>query len=53
MSQFNDLSNKLLQDYNGDDTRKVKEIMDHLNTSWINLKQRYVQTNVCLKFIFY
>uniref|UniRef100_A0A670ITQ8 Utrophin n=1 Tax=Podarcis muralis TaxID=64176 RepID=A0A670ITQ8_PODMU len=40
MSQFNDLSNKLLQDYNGDDTRKVKEIMDHLNTSWINLKQR-------------
>ncbi|XP_032999821.1 utrophin isoform X2 [Lacerta agilis] len=40
MSQFNDLSNKLLQDYSGDDTRKVKEIMDHLNTSWINLKQR-------------
>uniref|UniRef100_A0A8D2JCW8 Utrophin n=1 Tax=Varanus komodoensis TaxID=61221 RepID=A0A8D2JCW8_VARKO len=40
MSQFNDLSNKLLQDYSGDDTRKVKEIMDHLNTSWNNLKQR-------------
>uniref|UniRef100_A0A8D2JDK6 Utrophin n=1 Tax=Varanus komodoensis TaxID=61221 RepID=A0A8D2JDK6_VARKO len=38
--QFNDLSNKLLQDYSGDDTRKVKEIMDHLNTSWNNLKQR-------------
>ncbi|XP_061480028.1 utrophin isoform X2 [Rhineura floridana] len=40
MSQFNDLSNKLLQDYSDDDTRKVKEIMDCLNTSWINLKQR-------------
>uniref|UniRef100_A0A8D2JK05 Utrophin n=1 Tax=Varanus komodoensis TaxID=61221 RepID=A0A8D2JK05_VARKO len=43
MSQFNDLSNKLLQDYSGDDTRKVKEIMDHLNTSWNNLKQRYAE----------
>lgn len=41
MSSFNDLSNKLLHDYNEDDTRKVKEIMDHLNTSWINLRQRY------------
>nr|XP_056709721.1 utrophin isoform X2 [Euleptes europaea] len=40
MSSFNDLSNKLLQDYSDDDTRKVKEIMDHLNTSWINLRQR-------------
>ncbi|XP_072851849.2 utrophin isoform X2 [Pogona vitticeps] len=40
INSFNDLSNKLLQDYSGDDTRKVKEIMDHLNTSWINLKQR-------------
>ncbi|XP_053146646.1 utrophin isoform X4 [Hemicordylus capensis] len=40
MSSFNELSNKLLQDYSGDDTRKVKEIMDHLNTSWINLRQR-------------
>ncbi|XP_063165126.1 utrophin isoform X1 [Candoia aspera] len=40
MISFNDLSNKLLQDYSGDDTRNVKEIMNHLNTSWINLKQR-------------
>ncbi|XP_048345233.1 utrophin isoform X2 [Sphaerodactylus townsendi] len=40
MSSFNDLSNKLLQNYSDDDTRKVKEIMDHLNTSWINLRQR-------------
>nr|XP_016854217.1 PREDICTED: utrophin isoform X4 [Anolis carolinensis] len=40
MNPFNDLSNKLIQEYNSDDTRKVKEIMDHLNTSWINLKQR-------------
>ncbi|XP_054855344.1 utrophin isoform X2 [Eublepharis macularius] len=40
MSSFNDLSYKLLQDYSDDDTRKIKEIMDHLNTSWINLQQR-------------
>ncbi|XP_066471431.1 utrophin isoform X3 [Tiliqua scincoides] len=40
MSSFNDLSDKLLHDYDGDDTRKVKEIMNHLNTSWINLRQR-------------
>ncbi|XP_077206954.1 utrophin isoform X2 [Paroedura picta] len=40
MASFNDLSNKLLQEYRYDDTRKVKEIMDHLNTSWINLRQR-------------
>ncbi|KAJ6660138.1 hypothetical protein lerEdw1_018065, partial [Lerista edwardsae] len=40
MKSFNDLSNKLIHDYNGDDTRKVKETMDHLNTSWINLRQR-------------
>ncbi|XP_025018944.1 utrophin isoform X2 [Python bivittatus] len=40
MISFNDLSNKLLQDYSDDDTRNVKEIMNHLNTSWINLKQR-------------
>ncbi|XP_060096541.1 utrophin isoform X3 [Heteronotia binoei] len=40
MNSFNDLSSKLLQDYRDDDTRKVREIMDHLNTSWINLRQR-------------
>ncbi|XP_039384571.1 utrophin isoform X3 [Mauremys reevesii] len=40
MAAFNNLSNKLLLDYSDDDTRKVKEITDHLNTSWINLNQR-------------
>lgn len=49
MNLFNDLSNKLLHDYNWDDTRKVKETMDHLNTSWINLRQRYA-TKFCLIF---
>uniref|UniRef100_A0A8C3HUT6 Utrophin n=1 Tax=Chrysemys picta bellii TaxID=8478 RepID=A0A8C3HUT6_CHRPI len=40
VAAFNNLSNKLLLDYCDDDTRKVKEITDHLNTSWINLNQR-------------
>nr|XP_014437163.1 utrophin isoform X2 [Pelodiscus sinensis]XP_025035407.1 utrophin isoform X2 [Pelodiscus sinensis] len=40
VAAFNDLSNKLLRDYCDDDTRKVKEITDHLNISWINLNQR-------------
>ncbi|KAH1173870.1 hypothetical protein KIL84_017709 [Mauremys mutica] len=40
VAAFNNLSNKLLLDYSDDDTRKVKEITDHLNTSWINLNQR-------------
>uniref|UniRef100_A0A8D0GJA9 Uncharacterized protein n=1 Tax=Sphenodon punctatus TaxID=8508 RepID=A0A8D0GJA9_SPHPU len=40
VNAFNDLSNKLLRDYSDDDTRKVKEITDHLNTSWINMNQR-------------
>uniref|UniRef100_A0A8C3T104 Utrophin n=1 Tax=Chelydra serpentina TaxID=8475 RepID=A0A8C3T104_CHESE len=40
VAAFNDLSNKLLLDYSDDDTRKVKELTDHLNTSWINLNQR-------------
>ncbi|KAM3851338.1 utrophin isoform 2-T2 [Vipera latastei] len=49
MISFNDLSNKLLQDYSGDDTRNVKEIMNHLNTSWINLKQRTCNRQNCLE----
>uniref|UniRef100_A0A8C8VJ87 Utrophin n=1 Tax=Pelusios castaneus TaxID=367368 RepID=A0A8C8VJ87_9SAUR len=40
VAAFNDLSNKLLLNYSDDDTRKVKEITDHLNTSWRNLNQR-------------
>ncbi|XP_028903681.1 utrophin isoform X4 [Ornithorhynchus anatinus] len=39
IAAFNDLSKKLLRDYSEDDTRKVKETTDHLNTSWINLNQ--------------
>ncbi|XP_042312754.1 utrophin [Sceloporus undulatus] len=49
MNPFNDLSNKLLQEHSSDDTRKVKEIMDHLNTSWINLKQRTVNRQNALE----
>lgn len=45
MISFNELSSKLLQDYSSDDTRNVKEIMNHLNTSWINLKHRYICLN--------
>ncbi|XP_067398337.1 utrophin [Emydura macquarii macquarii] len=40
MATFNDLSNKLLLNYSDDDTRKVKEITDQLNTSWRNLNHR-------------
>ncbi|KAG8123766.1 hypothetical protein E2320_019129 [Naja naja] len=46
---FNELSSKLLQDYSGDDTRNVKEIMNHLNTSWINLKHRTCNRQNCLE----
>ncbi|XP_060548244.1 utrophin isoform X1 [Pantherophis guttatus] len=49
MISFNELSSKLLQDYSGDDTRNVKEIMNHLNTSWINLKHRTCNRQNCLE----
>ncbi|XP_074043867.1 utrophin isoform X2 [Macrotis lagotis] len=39
IAAFNNLLNKLLRDYSGDDTRKVKETCDQLNSSWINLNQ--------------
>ncbi|XP_051853860.1 utrophin isoform X1 [Antechinus flavipes] len=39
MTGFSNLLKKLLRDYSGDDTRKVKETYDHLNASWINLNQ--------------
>ncbi|XP_056674882.1 utrophin isoform X4 [Monodelphis domestica] len=39
MAAFSNLLKKLLRDYSGDDTRKVKETYDHLNASWINLNQ--------------
>uniref|UniRef100_A0A8C2D864 Utrophin n=1 Tax=Cyprinus carpio TaxID=7962 RepID=A0A8C2D864_CYPCA len=34
VTSFNELSNQLLQEYAADDTRKVKEVMDKLNTVW-------------------
>ncbi|XP_054051234.1 utrophin isoform X2 [Rissa tridactyla] len=42
VAAFNDLSNKLLREYRDDDTRRVKEITDQMNTCWINLNQRAV-----------
>uniref|UniRef100_A0A8C3T7G1 Utrophin n=1 Tax=Chelydra serpentina TaxID=8475 RepID=A0A8C3T7G1_CHESE len=51
VAAFNDLSNKLLLDYSDDDTRKVKELTDHLNTSWINLNQRQNALEVELKIV--
>ncbi|XP_006024299.1 utrophin isoform X2 [Alligator sinensis] len=49
VAAFNDLSNKLLREYRDDDTRKVKEITDHLNTSWIKLNQRAVDRQSVLE----
>uniref|UniRef100_A0A8C1QGG0 Utrophin n=1 Tax=Cyprinus carpio TaxID=7962 RepID=A0A8C1QGG0_CYPCA len=34
VTSFNELSNQLLREYAADDTRKVKEVMDKLNTVW-------------------
>ncbi|XP_064365272.1 utrophin isoform X6 [Dromaius novaehollandiae] len=42
VAAFNDLSNKLLREYRGDDTRRVKETTDQMNTCWVNLNQRAV-----------
>nr|XP_009930413.1 PREDICTED: utrophin [Opisthocomus hoazin] len=46
---FNDLSNKLLREYRADDTRRVKEITDQMNTCWVNLNQRAVDRQNCLE----
>ncbi|RMC12816.1 hypothetical protein DUI87_10341 [Hirundo rustica rustica] len=40
VAAFNDLSNKLLREYRDDDSRKVKETTDQMNTCWVNLNQR-------------
>lgn len=40
VAAFNDLSNKLLREYRDDDTRRVKETTDQMNTCWVNLNQR-------------
>ncbi|XP_064269688.1 utrophin isoform X3 [Passer domesticus] len=42
VAAFNDLSNKLLREYRDDDSRKVKETTDQMNTCWVNLNQRAV-----------
>uniref|UniRef100_A0A4W3HNV9 Utrophin n=1 Tax=Callorhinchus milii TaxID=7868 RepID=A0A4W3HNV9_CALMI len=39
VAAFNDLSNKLLRDYEADDTRKVKEVTDSINVSWNHINQ--------------
>ncbi|KAM4866330.1 utrophin isoform 3-T3 [Thomomys bottae] len=36
---FDNVLQKLLEDYGNDDTRNVKETTEYLKTSWINLKQ--------------
>lgn len=38
---FDNVLQKLLEEYGSDDTRNVKETTEYLKTSWINLKQRY------------
>ncbi|XP_051517186.1 dystrophin-like [Myxocyprinus asiaticus] len=40
VTSFNELSNQLLQEYAADDTRKVKEVMDKLNTLWNSINNR-------------
>ncbi|XP_059397183.1 utrophin-like isoform X3 [Carassius carassius] len=40
LTSFNELSNQLLQEYAADDTRKVKEVMDKLNTVWNSVNNR-------------
>uniref|UniRef100_A0A671MZL2 Utrophin-like n=1 Tax=Sinocyclocheilus anshuiensis TaxID=1608454 RepID=A0A671MZL2_9TELE len=40
VTSFNELSNQLLQEYAADDTRKVKEVMDKLNTVWNSVNNR-------------
>ncbi|OXB67291.1 hypothetical protein ASZ78_010715 [Callipepla squamata] len=42
VAAFNDLSNKLLREYRDDDTRRVKETTDQMNTCWVNLNERAV-----------
>ncbi|XP_048793833.1 utrophin isoform X1 [Lagopus muta] len=42
VAAFNDLSNKLLREYREDDTRRVKETTDQMNTCWVNLNERAV-----------
>ncbi|XP_041279459.1 utrophin isoform X4 [Onychostruthus taczanowskii] len=42
VAAFNDFSNKLLREYRDDDSRKVKETTDQMNTCWVNLNQRAV-----------
>lgn len=36
---FDNVLQKLLEEYSGDDTRNVEETTEYLKTSWVNLKQ--------------
>ncbi|XP_068088193.1 utrophin isoform X3 [Hyperolius riggenbachi] len=40
MDTFNELTNKMLRDYNSDDTRKVKEASDQLYMNWVSMNKR-------------
>uniref|UniRef100_A0A671RQ22 Utrophin n=1 Tax=Sinocyclocheilus anshuiensis TaxID=1608454 RepID=A0A671RQ22_9TELE len=46
VTSFNELSNQLLQEYAADDTRKVTEVMDKLNTAWNSLAQSDLMTSL-------
>ncbi|XP_054554137.1 utrophin [Talpa occidentalis] len=39
---FDNVLQKLLEEYSNDDTRNVKETTEYLKTSWISLKQRII-----------
>ncbi|KAM5263721.1 utrophin [Ctenodactylus gundi] len=46
---FDNVLQKLLEDYGSDDTRNVKETTEYLKTSWINLKQSIVDRQSALE----
>ncbi|XP_051515681.1 utrophin-like isoform X3 [Myxocyprinus asiaticus] len=48
VTSFNELSNQLLQEYAADDTRKVKEVMDKLNTLWNSVNNRATDRQAAL-----
>ncbi|XP_064412021.1 dystrophin isoform X2 [Latimeria chalumnae] len=49
VAAFSDLSNKLLQDYSNDDTRKVQETLDRLNLCWTSHNQKISDRQSCLE----
>uniref|UniRef100_A0A671RQG3 Calponin-homology (CH) domain-containing protein n=1 Tax=Sinocyclocheilus anshuiensis TaxID=1608454 RepID=A0A671RQG3_9TELE len=48
VTSFNELSNQLLQEYAADDTRKVTEVMDKLNTAWNSVNNRALDRQAAL-----